>query len=157
MQLHIVLDTSRNKGPLSAYTVIGPYYTLSIKSSRQGKLNLPNLDISDCPINVYPDLHIIPHLSWLVIFDRLLWCLYRDIETDILQRRVVICHASCGVQKELCPMLCTAQLGGPVLKASGRVQNTPFQLGDKPPIITDQLTAGGSVSQLSQLAKLSPW
>ena len=54
-------------------------------------------------------------------------------------------------------MLCPAQLGGPVLKAPGRVQNTPFQLGDKPPKITDQHTAGDSVSQLSQLAKLSPW
>ena len=54
-------------------------------------------------------------------------------------------------------MLCTAQLGGPVLKALGRVQKTPFQLADKSPMITDQHTAGGSVSQLSQLAKLSPW
>ena len=54
-------------------------------------------------------------------------------------------------------MLCTAQLGGPVLKAFGRVQYTPFQLTDKSPMITDQHTAGGSVSQLSQLAKLSPW
>ena len=54
-------------------------------------------------------------------------------------------------------MLCTAQFGGPVLKASGRVQNTPFQLGDKSTKITDQHTAGGSVSQLSQLAKLSHW
>ena len=54
-------------------------------------------------------------------------------------------------------MLCTAQLGGPVLKAFGRVQYTPFQLADKSPMITDQHTAGGSVSQLSQLAKLSPW
>ena len=54
-------------------------------------------------------------------------------------------------------MLCTAQLGGPVLKASGRVQNTPFRLADKSPMITEQHTAGGSVSQLSQLAKLSPW
>ena len=48
-------------------------------------------------------------------------------------------------------------LGGPVLKASGRVQFSPFQLADKSPMITDQHTAGGSVSQLSQLAKLSPW
>ena len=54
-------------------------------------------------------------------------------------------------------MLCTAQLGGPVLKASGRVQYIPFQLGDKSPMITDQHTAGDAVSQLSQLAKLSPW
>ena len=54
-------------------------------------------------------------------------------------------------------MLCTAQLGRPVLKAFGRVQKTPFQLTDKSPMITDQHTAGGSVSQLSQLAKLSPW
>ena len=54
-------------------------------------------------------------------------------------------------------MLCTAQLGGPVPKAFGRVQNTPFQLGGKSPKITDQHAAGGSVSQLSQLAKLSPW
>ena len=54
-------------------------------------------------------------------------------------------------------MLCTAQLGGPVLKASGRVQFSPFQLADKSPMITDQHTAGGSVSQLSQLTKLSPW
>ena len=54
-------------------------------------------------------------------------------------------------------MLCAAQLGGPVLKASGRVQFSPFQLADKSPMITDQHTAGGSVSQLSQLAKLSPW
>ena len=54
-------------------------------------------------------------------------------------------------------MLCTAQFGGPVLKAFGRVQYTPFQLADKFPMITDQHSAGGSVSQLSQLAKLSPW
>ena len=54
-------------------------------------------------------------------------------------------------------MLCTAQLPGPVLKAFERVQFSPLQLADKSPIITDQHTAGGSVSQLSQLAKLSPW
>ena len=54
-------------------------------------------------------------------------------------------------------MPCTAQLGGPVLKASGQVQYTPFGPGDKSPKITDQHTAGGSVSQLSQLTKLSPW
>ena len=54
-------------------------------------------------------------------------------------------------------MLCTAQLGGAVLKAFGRVQYTPFQLAAKSPMITGQHTAGGSVSQLSQLAKLSPW
>ena len=54
-------------------------------------------------------------------------------------------------------MLCTAQFDGPVLKAPGRVQYTPFQLGDKTPMITDQHRAGGSVSQLSQLTKLSPW
>ena len=54
-------------------------------------------------------------------------------------------------------MLCTAQLGGPILKAFGRVQYTPFQLAVKSPMITDQHKAGGSVSQLSQLAKLSPW
>ena len=50
-------------------------------------------------------------------------------------------------------MVCTAQFGGRVLKASGRVQYTPFQLVDKSHMITDQQTAGGSVSQLSQLAK----
>ena len=33
----------------------------------------------------------------------------------------------------------------------------PFQLGVKSPMITDQHTTGRSVSQLSQLAKLSPW
>ena len=54
-------------------------------------------------------------------------------------------------------MLCTAQLGGPVLKAFGRVQKPPFQLADKSPMIKDQHTAGGSISQLSQLAKLWPW
>ena len=54
-------------------------------------------------------------------------------------------------------MLCTAKLPGPVLKAFGWVQISPFQMADKSPMITDQLTAGGSVSQLSQLAKLSPW
>ena len=54
-------------------------------------------------------------------------------------------------------MMCTVQLGGPVPKAFGRVQYTPFQLADKSPMITDQHTAGGSISQLSQLAKLSPW
>ena len=54
-------------------------------------------------------------------------------------------------------MLCTAQLGSPVLKASERVWKTPFQLGYKSSMITDQHTAGGSVSQLTQLAKLSPW
>ena len=54
-------------------------------------------------------------------------------------------------------MLCTAQLGGPVLKAFGRVQFSSFQLADKSPMITYQHSAGGSVSQLSQLAKLSPW
>ena len=54
-------------------------------------------------------------------------------------------------------MLCTAQLPGPVLKAFEWVQISPFQMAYKPPMITDHLTAGGSVSQLSQLAKLSPW
>ena len=54
-------------------------------------------------------------------------------------------------------MLYTAQLGGPILKASRGVQNTPFRLGDKAPMIIDQHTAGGSVNQLSQLSKLSPW
>ena len=54
-------------------------------------------------------------------------------------------------------MLCTAQLLGPVLKAFGRVQFSPLQLADKSPMITDQHTAGGSVSPLSQLAKLSLW
>ena len=54
-------------------------------------------------------------------------------------------------------MLRTAQLGGPILKAFGRVQKTPFQLADKFPMITDQHTAGGWVTQLSQLAKLSHW
>ena len=48
----------------------------------------------------------------------------------------------------------TAQLGCPVLKASGRVQYSPVGLGDKSPMITGQHTAGGSVSQLT---KLSPW
>ena len=52
---------------------------------------------------------------------------------------------------------CWAQLGGPFLKASGGIQNSPFQLCDKSPKTTDQHTAGGSVSQLSQLAKLSLW
>ena len=42
-------------------------------------------------------------------------------------------------------MLCTAQLGGLVLKAFGSVQYTLFQLADKSPMITDQHTAGGSV------------
>ena len=37
----------------------------------------------------------------------------------------------------------TMQLGGPVLKASGRVQQTPFGPGDKSIIITDWHTAGG--------------
>ena len=54
-------------------------------------------------------------------------------------------------------MLFTAQLPGPVLKAFGRAQFSPLQLADKSPMITDQHTAGGAVSQLSQLAKLSPW
>ena len=54
-------------------------------------------------------------------------------------------------------MLFTAQLGGPVLKAFGMVRYTPFQLADKSPMITDQHTAGGSVSHLNQLTKLSPW
>ena len=54
-------------------------------------------------------------------------------------------------------MLCTAQLPGPVLKAFGRAQFSPLQLADKSPMITDHHTAGGSVSQSSQLAKLSPW
>ena len=54
-------------------------------------------------------------------------------------------------------MLCTAQLGGPVLNASGRVRYSPFQPGYKSPMTTDHHTAGGSLSRLSQLAKLSPW
>ena len=53
-------------------------------------------------------------------------------------------------------MSCTGQLGGPVLKASGRFQYNPFGPGDKFPMITDHHTAGGSVNQLSQLTKLSP-
>ena len=54
-------------------------------------------------------------------------------------------------------LMCIAQLGGPVLRASERVQYIPFQLGDKSPMITGQHTAGGSASQLRQLTKLSPW
>ena len=54
-------------------------------------------------------------------------------------------------------MPCTGQLGGPVLKAFVWVQYTPFGPGNKSPMIKDQYTAGGSVSQLSQLTKLSPW
>ena len=54
-------------------------------------------------------------------------------------------------------MLCTAQLGLPVLKTFAGVQKNPFQLAHKSPMITDQHTAGGPVSQLSQLVKLSPW
>ena len=42
------------------------------------------------------------------------------------------------------------QLGGPVLKAFGQVQNPPFGPGEKSPMITDQHTAGGSVSQLDE-------
>ena len=57
------------------------------------------------------------------------------------------------IKNNLNSMLCTAQLHGPVLKAFGWVQISPFQMADKSPMITDQLTAGGSVSQL---AKLSP-
>ena len=45
-------------------------------------------------------------------------------------------------------MLCTAQLDGPVLQASGRVQINPFQLGDKSHKITDQHTAGRAISKL---------
>ena len=63
----------------------------------------------------------------------------------------------CCLLKALFHMSCTEQLGGPVLKASGRVKKSPFGLGDKSPTITDQHTARGSVSQLSQLTKLSPW
>ena len=47
-----------------------------------------------------------------------------------------------SVESPQAPM-CTGQLGGPVLKAFGRVQKTPFQLADKSPMITDQHTAGG--------------
>ena len=51
-------------------------------------------------------------------------------------------------------MPCTGQLDGPVLKASGRAQYTPFELGDNSPMITDQHREGGSVSQLNRLKKL---
>ena len=54
-------------------------------------------------------------------------------------------------------MPCTGQLGGPVLKAFGRMQKTLYGPSDKSPMITDQHTEGGSVSQLSQLTKLSHW
>ena len=47
-------------------------------------------------------------------------------------------------------MPCTGQLGGPVRKAFERVQSTSFSPNDESPMITDQHTAGGSVSQLGQ-------
>ena len=52
-------------------------------------------------------------------------------------------------------MLCTAQLGLPVLKTFAGVQKTPFQLAHKAPMITDQHTAGGSVSQLRRKPRIS--
>ena len=66
-------------------------------------------------------------------------------------------HCSWGVDIYFQNCTLNVPLGGPVLKASGRVQYTPFQLGYKSSMITDQHATGGSVSQLSQLAKLSPW
>ena len=74
---------------------------------------------------------------------------YQEIKTWWRNFKSLIPGGSC--------MLCTAQFGGAILKASGRVQYSPFQLDDRSPIITHQHTAGGSVSQLSQLTKLSPW
>ena len=71
-----------------------------------------------------------------------------------------ITWASCRIKpttKSSITMTDTGQLGGPVLKASGRIQNTLFQTGDKSPMIIEQHIAGGSVSQLKQLTKLSPW
>ena len=50
-------------------------------------------------------------------------------------------------------MPCTAQLGGSECLWMGSVY--PLWPGDTFPMITDQHTAGGSVSQLSQLTKLS--
>ena len=69
-------------------------------------------------------------------------CRFKSVPTSVIADRLA--------------MLCTAQLPGPVLKAFGWVQIYPFQMADKSPMITDQLTAGGSVSQLSQLVKLWP-
>ena len=87
-------------------------------------------------------------------------CLYHDVCPDDLTMKDW-CHTNNILQVHcwgcLVVMLCTAQLPGPVLKAFGWVQFSPLQLADKSPMITDQHTAGGSVSQLSQLAKLSHW
>ena len=64
--------------------------------------------------------------------------LFSDAQTRIFHAKYV-CGMVCDF---LAPcvmfiMLCTAQLGGPILKTPGRVQNAPFQLGDKSPKITD--------------------
>ena len=50
-----------------------------------------------------------------------------------------------------------AQLPGPVLKAFGKAQLPLFSWLTSPPWSQTSTQQGGSVSQLSQLAKLSPW
>ena len=51
-------------------------------------------------------------------------------------------------------MPCTAQLGGPVLKATGRVQYTPFGLGFKSTMITEQHTVSKPIKPTNQALTL---
>ena len=70
---------------------------------------------------------------------------------------VHLSHELSRMHGKLCNSPKKLLCGGPVLEGLWTGLVYPLQLGDKSPMITDQHTAGGSVSQLSQLTKLSPW
>ena len=164
-----VMHTNNNIGQLICFVLMCSRRTLGLikircvtKSWSQRKL-VNQWNISD--LKYYRSQNFITEYSTLAtLFNNLfiaiswythLYCVMNDylkVNGGVLFRL----RTQMDVHISSC-MLCTAQLGGPVLKASGRVQYTPFQLGDKSPMATDQHTAGGSVSQLSQQAKLSPW
>ena len=55
------------------------------------------------------------------------------------------------------PCLAQDSLVVPLWRPLDRLRNPLFRPGEKSPMITDQHTAGSSVSQLRQLTKLSPW
>ena len=87
---------------------------------------------------------------------RVNWLL-RAYFLSLAQSKLRLCSANYRAgyfSNQACDWL---SISGPILKAFGRVQYTPFQLADKSPMIADQHTEMGSVSQLSQLANISHW
>ena len=100
---------------------------------------------------IYDEFHLCFSMFSFFTFERF------EYVHPFMMSHGALCHIAILPPLPYKVMPCTGQLGVPILKASGWFQNTPFGLGDKSPKITDQPPAGGSVSQLSQLTKPSPW